>query len=70
MSPDNLRHKFVERSMISEYGTRYRRDLQIFKIRLENAKRSFYFSGVINCNDIPGSIREQQPLLARFKTPW
>ena len=66
LCPDNLRHKFVERSMISEYGTRNRRDLQIPKIRLEYAKRSFYFSGVKNWNDIPGSIREQKSL-ARFK---
>ena len=53
--PDNLRHKFVERSI-----TRNRGDLQIPKIRLEYTKRSFYFSGVKNWNDIPGSIREQE----------
>ena len=52
--------------MISEYGTRNRRDLQIPKIRLEYPKRSFYFSSVKNWNDIPGSIREQETL-ARFK---
>ena len=46
LCPHNLRHKFVERYMISEYGTRNRRDLQIPKIRLEYAKRSFYISGV------------------------
>ena len=46
LCPDNLRHKFIERSIISEYGTRNRRDLQIPKIRLEYAKRSFYFSPV------------------------
>ena len=41
LCPDNLRHKFVERSMISEYGTRNRRDLQIPKIGPEYAKSSF-----------------------------
>ena len=39
--PDDLRHKFVESSMISEYGTRNHRNLQIPKARLEYAKRSF-----------------------------
>ena len=39
--PDNLRRKFVVRSMISEYGTRYRRDLRILKVRLEYASEIF-----------------------------
>ena len=42
------------------------RNLQIPKVRLEYAKRSCYFSGVKNWNDIPGNIREQESL-ARFK---
>ena len=62
LCPDNLRHKVVERSMIPDYRTRTRRDLYIPKIRLEYAKTSFYFSGVKNWNDIPGSIREQDSL--------
>ena len=66
LCPDNLRHKFVEISMVSEYRTRNHRDLQIPKVRLEYAKRSFYFSGVKNWNDIPGNIREEESL-ARFK---
>ena len=66
LCPDNLRHKFFERSMVSEYKMRNLRDLQIPKVRLEYAKRSFYFSGVKNWNDIPCNIREQE-LLARFK---
>ena len=66
LCPDNLRHKFVERSMVSEFKTRNHRDLQIPKVRLEYAKRSFYFSGVKNWNDIPGNIREQESL-ARFE---
>ena len=56
----------VERSMISEYGARNHRDLQIPKVKLEYANRSFYFSGVKNWNDIPGNIREQESL-ACFK---
>ena len=54
LCPDNLRHKFVERSMVSEFKTRNHRDLQMPKVRLEYTKRSFYFSGVKNWNDIPG----------------
>ena len=60
LCPDNLRHKFVERSMVSEYKTRNHRDLQIPKVRLEYAKRIFSFSGVKNWNDIPGNILEQE----------
>ena len=39
---------FVERSMISEHGTRNHKDLQIRKVGLEYAKSSFYYSGVKN----------------------
>ena len=53
--------------MISEDSTRYRGDMQIPKVRLEYAKRSFYFSGVKNWNDIPDSVRERESI-ARFKT--
>ena len=74
LCPDNLRHKFVEISMISGYGTRNHRDLKIPKVKLEYVKRSFYFSGVKSWNEIPDNIREQESL-ARFKkrpntTPW
>ena len=44
LCPDSLRHKLVERSMVSEYKMRNHRDLQIPKVKLEHAKRSFYFS--------------------------
>ena len=58
LSPNNLRHNFVERSMISEYGTRNHRDLRIPKVKLEYTKRSFYFSSVKNLNEIPDNIPE------------
>ena len=54
LCPENLRHKFTERSMISDYRTRIRVDLQIPKVRVEYAKRSSYFSGVKNWNDMNG----------------
>ena len=53
--------------MISEHRTRNHGDLQIPKVRLEYAKRSFYFSGVKNWNDIPDNIRERDSI-ARFRT--
>ena len=37
---ENFRHKFTERSKISEYRTRNRGDLQIAKVRLELEKKS------------------------------
>ncbi len=67
LCPSNLCQKFTKRSSISEYRTRNQRDLEIPKVRLEYAKRSFYFSGVKNWNDIPISIREKESI-ARFKT--
>ena len=67
LCPENLRHKFTERSIISEYRTRNHGDLQIPKVRLEYAKRSFYFSGVKTWNDIPDNIRERDSI-ARFRT--
>ena len=67
LCPENLRHKFTERSMISEYRTRNHGDLQIPKVRLEYAKRSFYFSGVKNWKAIPDNVRERDSI-ARFRT--
>ena len=63
LCPENLRHNFTERSMISEYRNRNCGDLQIPKVRLEYAKRSFYFSGVKNWNDIPDNVREKDQSL-------
>ena len=53
--------------MISEYRIRNSGDLQIPKVRLEYAKRSFYFSGVKNRNNIPKNIREPESI-ARSRT--
>ena len=69
LCPESLRYKFTERSMISKYRTTNRGDLQIPKVRLEYAKRSFYFSGVKNWNDILDKVREKESI-ARFKTDF
>ena len=63
---ENIRHKFVERSMISEHGTRNHRDLQILKVKLEYATISSYYSGVKNWSDIPDNTQEQE-LIIHFK---
>ena len=70
LCPENLRHKFAERSMISEYKARNHRDVQSVEVTLKYAKISFYFSGVKNWSGIPGNIREQEslaPLRKRFR---
>ncbi len=50
LCPGNLWDGFTKGSMISEYRNRNRGDLQIPKVKLEHAKRSFYFSVVKNWN--------------------
>ena len=66
LCPENPRHKFTERSMISENRTRNSGGLEIPKDRLEYAKRSFYFTGVKNWNHIPDNVRERDSI-ARFR---
>ena len=45
-SPENLRHKFTQRSVIAEYRTTNHGDRQILTVRLEYAERSVDFFGV------------------------
>ena len=52
----------LKEPMICEYGARNHRDLQIPRMKLEYAKRSFYFSGVKTWNEIPDNIRKQESL--------
>ena len=56
LCPEKLCHNFTNRSMISEFRTRNRGNLQILKVRLKYAKQIFHFSGVENWNDIPDNI--------------
>ena len=67
LCPENLRLKFTERSMILDYRIRNSGDLQIQKVRLRYAKRSFSFTGVKNWNDIPSNTREKESI-SRFRT--
>ena len=66
LCPENLRHKFTEISMISDYRTRNSGDLQISKVRLEYAKQ-VSTSLVSKTNDIPNNIQEKESI-ARFRT--
>ena len=52
----------LKEPMICGYGAKNHRDLQIPRVKLEYAKRSFYFSGVKNWNEIPDNIRKQESL--------
>ena len=58
LCPDSLCHKFLEISMISEYEKRNLRDLQTPKVGLAQTKRSFYFVGVKDYNEIPDNTQK------------
>ena len=42
LCPEGLQNKFIERSVISKYNTRNRRDLHVQKLKLEYTKRGFF----------------------------
>ena len=63
---ENLCHRFVERSLISEYGKRNHSDLRIPTVGLEHAARNAYVSGIKNWNDVPDNI-QKQVAFAHFK---
>ena len=42
LCPAGLQNKFIERSVISKYNTRNRRDLYVQKLTLEYTKRGFF----------------------------
>ena len=41
LCPEGLQNKFIERSVISKYDTRNRRDLHVQKLKFEYTKRGF-----------------------------
>ena len=47
LCPEGLQNKFIERSIISKYNTRNRRDLHVQKLKLEYTKRGFLYTGPI-----------------------
>ena len=64
--PESLTNNFEKRSTISMRETRNSNDLNIPKVRLEQTKKGFNFSGVKVWNKIPANIREK-PSLSQFK---
>ena len=47
LCPAGLQNKFIERSVISKYNTRNRRDLHVQKLTSEYTKRGFLYTGPI-----------------------
>ena len=66
LCPEGLQNRFIERSVISKYDTRNRRDLHVQKLKLEYTKRGFLYTGPIAWNNIPQSIRDTDSIV-RFK---
>ena len=66
LCPEGLQSKFIERSVISKYNTRIRRDLHMQKLKLEYTKRGFLYTGPIAWNNIPQSIKDTDSSV-RFK---
>ena len=58
LCPEILQNKFQERSSISKYNTRNKRDLHFQRPNLECAKKSFFYTGARAWNSIPQSIKD------------
>ena len=63
LCPEGLQNKFIERSVISKYNTRNRRDRHVQKLKLEYTKRGFMYTGTIAWNNIPQSIRDTDSIV-------
>ena len=66
LCPAGLQNKFIERSVISKYNTRNRKDLHVQKLTLEYTKRGFLYTCPIAWNNIPQPIRDTDSIV-RFK---
>ena len=66
LCPEILLDKYFQRSSISPYNTRNRKDLEIPRYRLEYPKKGFHYAALKAWNEIPLAIRES-PTLNRFK---
>ena len=66
LSPESLWDKYQYRSVYSNYVTRNCKDLQIPRLKIEHAKKGFYYCALKAWNGIPANIREIQTL-GRFK---
>ena len=56
LSPESLWDKYQYRSAYSNYITRNCKDLQIPRLKTDNAKKGFYYSALKAWNDIPANI--------------
>ena len=64
LSPEILQNKFQERSSISKYNTRNKRDLHFQRPNLECVKKSFFYTGARAWNSIPQSIKDARSVVA------
>ena len=62
-----LQNKFQERSSISKYNTRNKRDLHFQRLNLECVKKSFFYTGARAWNNIPQSIKHARSVRSRIK---
>ena len=67
LCPAGLQNKFIERSVISKYNTRNRKDLRVQKLTLEYTKRGFLYTGPIAWNNIPQPIRDTDSIVRFIK---
>ena len=66
LCPDGRQSKFMERSAISKYNTRNRKDLHVQELVLEHSKRGFWYTGPISWNNISQPNRDTDSIV-RFK---
>ena len=64
LCPYILQNKFQERSSISKYNTRNKRDLHLQRPSLECVKKSFFYTGARAWNSIPQSIKDARSVVA------
>ena len=58
LCPEGRQSKFIERSAISKYNIRKRKDLYVQKLTLEHTSGGFWYAGPTAWNNIPRSIRD------------
>ena len=68
LCPEVLQNQFQERSSISKYNRRNKRDLHFQRLNLECVKKSFFYTGARAWNSISQSIKDARSVVAFKKT--
>ena len=66
LCPEGLQIKFTKRSALSNYNTRSMKNLHVQKLKVEHAKKSFWYTALNAWNIIPQAIRNAETI-AQFK---